>query len=179
MGTHLPALQPLGKHANLPRHSVHLKKETTKEARRVTQALDADVCRLHARPVEDRYCYLLLDGITLQVKTPTGCRTRVVLCAYGVTPQGQRELLSFHQVAAESEAAWAAFLNDLYQRGVVGRALRRGSVSPAGPRGACRVLRLPAGPLAADPDDECRGAGVPRGSPPDAPDELLQERSEL
>lgn len=91
---------------------------------RVTQALDTEVRRFHAQPLPDHYCYLLLDGITLKVKTPTGCRKRLVLCAYGLTPQGQRALLSFRQVRAESEATWTAFLTDLAQRGLVGAALQ-------------------------------------------------------
>jgi transposase-like protein len=91
---------------------------------RVTQSLDAEVRRFQTRALQDRYAYLLLDGITLKVKTPTGCRKRLVLCAYGLTSQGQRELLSFRQVRAESEATWTAFLTDLYQRGLVGAALR-------------------------------------------------------
>src|SRR5574337_1208505 len=91
---------------------------------RVTQSLDAEVRRFHAQPLQDRYDYLLLDGITLKVKTPTGCRKRLVLCAYGLTPHGHRELLSFRQVRAESEATWTAFLTDLAQRGLVGAALR-------------------------------------------------------
>lgn len=91
---------------------------------RVTQALDPEVRRFHARSLEDRYCYLLLDGVRLTVKGSVGARKRVVLCAYGLTAQGARELLGFRQVKAESEAAWAAFLQDLYQRGLVGRALR-------------------------------------------------------
>lgn len=91
---------------------------------RVTQSLDAEVRRFHAQPLQDRYDYLLLDGITLKVKTPTGCRKRLVLCAYGLTPHGHRALLSFRQVRAESEATWTAFLTDLAQRGLVGAALR-------------------------------------------------------
>ncbi len=91
---------------------------------RVTQSLDAEVRRFQGRPLEDRYGYLLLDGITLKVKGPAGGRKRLVLCAYGLTPQGERELLGFHQAKAESEAAWAAFLQDLYQRGLLGTALR-------------------------------------------------------
>lgn len=91
---------------------------------RVTQVLDAEVQRFHARPLPDRYAYLLLDGVRLAVKGPLGARKRVILCAYGLTLAGQRTLLSFRQVTAESEATWAAFLQDLYQRGLVGRALR-------------------------------------------------------
>jgi transposase-like protein len=91
---------------------------------RVTQALDVEVHRFHTQPLQDRYCYLLLDGVRLPVKGPLGARKRVILCAYGLTPQGRRELLGFRQVKAEGEAAWAAFLQDLYQRGLLGAALR-------------------------------------------------------
>ena len=48
----------------------------------------------------------------------------MVLCAYGLTPEGARELLAFRQVPAESEAAWTTFLQDLAQRGLHGQALR-------------------------------------------------------
>ena len=122
---------------------------------RVTQSLDAEVRRFQGRPLEDRYCYLLLDGITLKVKGSAGGRKRLVLCAYGLNPQGERELLGFHQAKAESEAAWAAFLNDLYQRGLLGRALRLvvtdgnpgvqaalDLVYPAVPRQRCWVHKL-------------------------------------
>jgi transposase-like protein len=91
---------------------------------RVTQSLGAEVARFHTRPLEDRAAYLLLDGVRLLVKGPLGARKRVVLCAYGLTPAGQRTLLSFRQVPTESEAAWTAFLTDLAQRGLLGQALR-------------------------------------------------------
>jgi len=58
------------------------------------------------------------------VKGATGAKKRLVLCAYGITFQGQRELISFRQATAESEAQWEAFLRDLYDRGLTGRALR-------------------------------------------------------
>ena len=88
------------------------------------QALDAEVHRFHSRPLEDRHCYLLLDGIALTVKGPAAYRKRLVRCAYGITAQGQRELLSIREAKAEREAASGAFLNDLYQRGLFGTALR-------------------------------------------------------
>ncbi|MBI4307308.1 MAG: transposase [Chloroflexi bacterium] len=47
-----------------------------------------------------------------------------MLCAYGITSKGQRDLISFRQATAESEAQWEAFLGDLYDRGLRGRALR-------------------------------------------------------
>lgn len=91
---------------------------------RITRSLDAEVRRFHQRPLEDRYQYLFLDGITLKMKGATGVKKRLVLCAYGITFRGQRELISFRQATAESEAQWEAFLRDLYERGLEGKRLR-------------------------------------------------------
>ncbi len=76
------------------------------------------------RDREGRYQYLLLDGITLKVKGATGVKKRLVLCAYGITPEGCRELLSFRQGTSESETQREAFLGDLYGRGLYGKELR-------------------------------------------------------
>lgn len=91
---------------------------------RITRSLDGEVQRYHQRSLPDCYQYLLLDGITLKVKGARGVKKRLVLCGYGITSQGQRELISFRQATAESEAQWEAFLRDLYDRGVRGRSLR-------------------------------------------------------
>ena len=91
---------------------------------RITQALDTDVRAFHRRPLRLPVLYLFLDGIRLRVKTPTGVVHRLVLCAYGLSPAGQRLLLSFRQAQTESAAAWGAFLQDLYARGFTGEPLR-------------------------------------------------------
>jgi putative transposase len=90
---------------------------------RVTRELDAEVRRFHNRLLSDHYCYLLLDGITLRVKSAPGVKKRLVLCAYGITPEGKREMVSFRQASAESETQWEAFLRDLYDRGLHGKQL--------------------------------------------------------
>jgi len=77
---------------------------------RVAQSLDAEVRRFHHRPLTDDYLYLIIDGIVLKVKGATGVRKRLVLCAYGITPNGRKELPSFHQAPRESKAQWEAFL---------------------------------------------------------------------
>jgi putative transposase len=90
---------------------------------RITRSLDNEVRRYHHDPLLDGYLYLLLDGITLKVKSALGVKKRLVLCAYGITPGGKRELISFRQATAESEAQWEAFLRDLYNRGITGKPL--------------------------------------------------------
>jgi putative transposase len=91
---------------------------------RITRSLDAEVARFHRRPLADAYRYLFLDGVTMKVKGPVKAKKRLVLCAYGITWAGTRELLSFRQATAESEAQWEGFLNSLYNRGLFGEQLR-------------------------------------------------------
>ena len=90
----------------------------------ICRSLDQEVARYHRRSLVDAYLYLFLDGITLKVKGPAGVKKRFVLCAYGITLAGTRELLSFRQATAESEAQWEAFLRDLYKKGLEGKCLR-------------------------------------------------------
>ena len=47
-----------------------------------------------------------------------------MLCAYGISLEGERALLSFRQTTAESETQWEAFRRDLYNRGLEGKALQ-------------------------------------------------------
>jgi putative transposase len=90
----------------------------------VTKSLDAAVRHFHRRELLDEYQVLFLDGVTQRVKDALGTKKRVYLVAYGLTVFGQRGLIHFRQARSESQAAWEAFLNDLYQRGLVGKELR-------------------------------------------------------
>jgi putative transposase len=136
----------------------------------VLRELDQEVCRFHSRHIEDKYCYLILDGIVLKVKGVKGVMKRFVLCAYGITPDGEREMISFRQATAESEGQWEAFLRDLYNRGLEGKRLKLvvtdgcaglhkalESVYPYVPRQRCWVhkLRNLASRLPRKIEDEC------------------------
>ena len=91
---------------------------------RIVRSLDGEVRHFHHRRLGDEYRYLFLDGITLKMKGIAGAKKRFVLCAYGITATGLREMVSFRQATAESEAQWEAFLRDLYERGLEGKQLR-------------------------------------------------------
>lgn len=90
----------------------------------VCKALDREVGSYLSRPVGDHWAYLLLDGLTLKVKTQAGVKKRLVLVAYAIDEEGRRHILSFRLATAESEAQWQAFLDDLYRRGLVGSRLK-------------------------------------------------------
>ena len=92
---------------------------------RITQGLDREVEQFHRRILPDHCVYLFLDGVVLKVRDLRGkVRRRVVLAAYGISSSGRRELLGYRLAQGESEAAWTAFLQDLYLRGLAGSLLR-------------------------------------------------------
>ena len=107
---------------------------------RIGRSLDGTVATFHRRPLQDHYQYLFLDGIVLRMKGATGSKHRVVLCAYGITVAGERELLAFRQAPSEAAVHWESFLRDLYDRGLKGHQLRL--VTTDGGAGAHHALDL-------------------------------------
>ena len=91
---------------------------------RLTKALDEHVRRFHQRTLLDEYQYLILDGIRLKIRYNGTYHTRTVLVAYGITLFGQRVWLDFRHAKGESQTAWEALLNSLYQRGLAGHHLK-------------------------------------------------------
>ena len=90
---------------------------------RVAKSLDGAVAAFHARSLKKRYRFLYLDGVVLKRRTGAGSVKRVVLVALGLSPEGKKEVIDFGIVKAESGAAWEGFLNDLYNRGLIGEGL--------------------------------------------------------
>lgn len=91
---------------------------------RVVRSLDREVARFHQVPIVDDFLYLLLDGVSMRVKGALEVKRRLVLCAYGITRRGERQLVDFRLATSESAAAWESFLNQLRERGLGGRHLR-------------------------------------------------------
>ncbi len=89
----------------------------------IAKALDVSVCSFHRRRLCDEYRYLILDGVSVRIRLIGKVQRRMVLCAYGITRQGQRELLDFHIVKAEGEDTWYGFLWNLWSRGLHGEFL--------------------------------------------------------
>lgn len=106
----------------------------------ITRTLDQAVAVWHTRPLRDQYRYLLLDALTLRVKTPDGTKRRLVLVAYGLTPTRRRELIDYRLVRMESQNAWEAFLTALACRGLTGTSLQL--ITTDGHRGLHAALDL-------------------------------------
>jgi len=88
---------------------------------RIAKTLDSAVAAFHCRKLQDRYRLLVFDGVVLTHKTGMGALRRPVLVVLGVLLDGRKEVIDFRQAPAESQAAWEAFLNDLYRRGLTGQ----------------------------------------------------------
>jgi transposase-like protein len=89
----------------------------------VAKALDASVHCFHRRRLADHYRYLILDGVSVRLRLVGKVQRRMVLCAYGVTTGGQRELIDFQLVKAEGQDTWYGFLWNLWSRGLRGEFL--------------------------------------------------------
>jgi putative transposase len=91
----------------------------------ITRQLNEAVAQFHRRPLCDDYVYLFLDGVVLKVRDLAAkVRRRMVLVAYGVLPNGKRQILAYQLAQGESETAWVEFLQDLFLRGLTGGNLK-------------------------------------------------------
>lgn len=89
----------------------------------VAKTLDQSVLRFHRRRLSDRYRFQLLDAVSARLRLVGHVQRRMVLCAYGITTEGQRELIEFQLVKAEGEDTWYGFRWGLWRRGLHGEFL--------------------------------------------------------
>ena len=88
----------------------------------LTKTLDPQVKAFHQRTLQDAYLYLFFDGIVLKGKEALGAKKRVILVAYGIRTDGHKELIDFLVHRSESQDAWESLLQDLWRRGLQGKA---------------------------------------------------------
>ena len=87
----------------------------------VAKGLDGEVRRYHERKLSDGYRFLFFDGVVLKQKGAAKVQKRIILCAFGETWEGKREMIDFLLASSESQNAWEGFLRDLYGRSLEGR----------------------------------------------------------
>lgn len=73
----------------------------------------------------DEFEYIILDGIWAHCKTfgLTDEKKLALLCALGITKEGQRKIIGFRTAAAEDKENWGILLADLKKRGLSGKTL--------------------------------------------------------
>lgn len=90
---------------------------------RIWQQLRAEMVAFQNRPLEDRYAFLYLDGFAVTIRKAFR-RSKVAVVAMGVTAEGQAEILGFRIAESESADACGRLLQDLFNRGLVGKNLQ-------------------------------------------------------
>lgn len=86
---------------------------------RVTKELDGQFEQFRNRPIGE-ICYLILDALYLKVRHNGSVIDMAILMAYGVTPEGKREILGASAELSEAEVHWREFLMSLQSRGMRG-----------------------------------------------------------
>jgi len=86
----------------------------------VAKKLDKAVKRYHERKLRDGYRFLFFDGVVLKQKGAAKVQKKIILCVYGISWEGKKEMIDFLLAASESQNAWEGFLRDLYRRGLEG-----------------------------------------------------------
>ena len=87
----------------------------------VAKRLDHEVRRYHERKLGGGYRFLFFDGVVLKQKGVAKVQKKIILCVYGVSWEGDKEIIDFLLATSESQNAWEGFLRDLYGRGLEGR----------------------------------------------------------
>jgi putative transposase len=86
---------------------------------RLTQELDGQFEQFRNRPIGE-VCYLIVDATYLKVRHNGSVISMAILLAYGITPDGKREILGASASLSEAEIHWREFLKNLQSRGMHG-----------------------------------------------------------
>ena len=82
-------------------------------------AYDEEFEKFRNRPIGE-ICYLIIDATYLKVRHNGSVIDIAILLAYGVTPEGKREIVGASTSLSEAEVHWREFLSGLQARGMRG-----------------------------------------------------------
>ncbi len=68
--------------------------------------LEDAVRRYHERKLGDGYRFLFFDGVVLKQKGAAKVQRKIILCAYGITWEGRKEMIDYLLATSESQNAW-------------------------------------------------------------------------
>jgi transposase-like protein len=86
---------------------------------RLTQELDGQFEQFRNRPI-GKICYLFFDATYIKVRHDGSVIDMAILVAYGVNPEGKREILGASASLSEAEVHWREFFQNLQVRGMHG-----------------------------------------------------------
>ncbi len=93
-------------------------------ASKLIRSLEGDLQWFRTRKIEDKYKYLILDGLWVKVKDGNKLKEKVILFVLGITLDNKKEIVAFRLAKGETEEEVTALLNDVYRRGLEGKQLK-------------------------------------------------------
>jgi putative transposase len=90
-------------------------------ASKLLKNLEGDLAEYRTRPIEDKYKYLLIDGLWVSVMSNGHLRKMVILFVLGITLDNKKEIIAFKLAKGETEQEVSGLLNDIYRRGLEGK----------------------------------------------------------
>lgn len=92
---------------------------SSSQVSRVTKELDKEFNQFRERKIGE-ICYLVLDATYLKIRHNGSVIDMAILLAYGVNPEGKREILGASASLSEAEVHWREFLTSLQSREMTG-----------------------------------------------------------
>ena len=93
------------------------------KASQLMKSLESELTEYRMQPIEDKYKYLLIDGLWVNVMTDR-LRKMVILFVMGITLDNQKEMIAFKLAKGETEQEVESLLNNLFRRGLEGKHLK-------------------------------------------------------
>ena len=90
-------------------------------ASKLLKNFEGDLAEYRTKPIEDKYKYLLIDGLWVSVMSNGCLRKMVILFVLGITLDNKKEIIAFKLAKGETEAEVSGLLNDIYRRGLEGK----------------------------------------------------------
>lgn len=108
-------------------------------ASKLLKNLEVGLREFRSRPIEDKYKYLIIDGLWVKVRGER-IQKRVILFVLGITLDNKKEIIAFKLARGETEEEVTSLLNDLYRRGLEGKHLRL--ISSDGSKGIKSAINM-------------------------------------
>lgn len=108
-------------------------------ASRLINNLEEDLKDYRTRRIEDKYKYLLIDGLWVSVKEKR-IHKRPIIFVLGITLDNKKEIIGFKLCKGETELEVTSLLNDLYRRGLEGKNLKL--ISSDGAKGIRSAINM-------------------------------------
>ena len=84
------------------------------------KALTKEVRAFKERPLEKEYPFVMVDAMYIKVREDHRVRSKGLMIALGIDPDGRKEILGFEVCDGETEYLWEKFLRHLKNRGLKG-----------------------------------------------------------